>query len=166
MEEIWKNIPRYEGLYQVSNLGRIKSFHYHKEKEILNLTKCKKYLQIKLSKNSITKIYKVHRLVLEAFVGPCPEGMQCRHLDNNPINNNINNIEWSTHKINMQDRIKYKTTNTFIYENGCKLNKTKARLIKNLLNSGKLTQKEIANQFNISQQTVSGIKNKKRWINI
>lgn len=52
----------------------------------------------------------VHRLVLEAFVGPCPEGMECRHLDGNPGNNVLSNLAWGTRKENILDRIQHDTS--------------------------------------------------------
>jgi hypothetical protein len=54
--------------------------------------------------------FQVHRLVLEAFVGPCPEGMECRHLDGNHLNNDLTNLEWSDHTVNMRDRVAHGTS--------------------------------------------------------
>lgn len=51
----------------------------------------------------------VHRLVLEAFVGPCPEGMECRHLDGNPANNKLDNLKWGTRKENQDDSKRHGT---------------------------------------------------------
>jgi len=51
----------------------------------------------------------VHRFVLETFVGPCPEGMEARHLDGNPANNRLSNLCWSTHKENVRDQYKHGT---------------------------------------------------------
>ncbi len=50
--------------------------------------------------------FRVHRLILETFVGPCPEGMECRHLDGNPANNCLNNIAWGTREQNIEDNRK------------------------------------------------------------
>ncbi len=51
----------------------------------------------------------VHRLVLEAFVGPCPKGRECCHNDGNPGNNNLSNLRWDTHRANMGDRSRHGT---------------------------------------------------------
>jgi hypothetical protein len=51
----------------------------------------------------------VHRLVLEAFVGPCPEGMECRHLDGDPANNRLENLRWGTHRENAADQVRHGT---------------------------------------------------------
>ena len=99
MEEIWKDIEGYEGLYQVSNLGRVKSFprkgtHTTKER-ILKLTKSNKnYVIVILKNNYIQKAKSVHRLVAEAFI-PNPNNLpQVNHKDENKLNNKVDNLEW------------------------------------------------------------------------
>ena len=81
MEEIWKDIKGYEGLYQVSNLGRIKS-----KRKILKPIKGE-YLKVGLSKNGVQKTLYVHRLVAEAFVKNNNEFTHVNHIDENKYNN-------------------------------------------------------------------------------
>ena len=87
-EEIWKDIKGYEGLYQISSLGRVKSLHYGKEK-ILKLNKNNKgYLYIFLNKNGIRKHFYIHRLVAKAFISN-PYNYNCvNHKNENTLNNN------------------------------------------------------------------------------
>ena len=67
------------------------------------------YLEIQLSlENHPPRLVGVHRLLLAAFVGPCPEGMECRHLDGNRLNNKLENLCWGTHYENIQDRTRHK----------------------------------------------------------
>ena len=116
-----------------------------------------------LSKNNKKKRYSVHRLILEAFVGPCPKDMECRHLDGNKLNNKLNNLKLGTPKENQADRILHKT---YLFGSKCswaKLNDWKVRIIKRLLEDGYLTQTEIATIFNINRRTVSHIKVGDRW---
>lgn len=113
--EIWKDIEDYEGLYQVSNLGRIKALEkirffgkYSKNKrvypeKILKVTYNKKkdgYYIVTLSKNGIPKSYTVHRLVLKAFSENIDNLPYINHIDGNKRNNNLCNLEWCTASYN------------------------------------------------------------------
>lgn len=100
--EIWRDIPGFEGLYQASNLGNIKSLNFNKsciEKE-LSKYKCRGYLGVKLTKNGIGKNYLVHRLVIWAFKG-LNLNYEINHKDGNKQNNNINNLEYCTRSENV-----------------------------------------------------------------
>ena len=97
MKEIWKDIKDYEGLYQVSNLGNVKSLKTNKN---LYYSKSKNYLRVSLNKNGIRKGYSIHRLVAQAFI-PNPNNYPCvNHKDCNGNNNKVNNLEWCTYKQN------------------------------------------------------------------
>lgn len=100
MEEIWKDIKGYEGLYQVSNYGRVKSFKHNKEKLRKEVKDNMGYLIVNLSKNGNKKIYKIHRLVAEAFLQNPNNYPQVNHKDENKINNRADNLEWCTAKYN------------------------------------------------------------------
>lgn len=98
MEETWKDIPNYEGLYQVSNLGRIKSFYNYKRDgtNILKPRLKRGYYTIGLRKNGKRSWIGIHRLVARAFI-PNPNHNPCvNHKDENKLNNNANNLEWCT----------------------------------------------------------------------
>ena len=99
----WKDIPGYEGLYQVSNLGEIKSLNYRntgKEKIIKPRKNKGGYLRVVLCKNGKQKDFLVHRLVAIAFIPNHNNYNQVNHKDENPSNNNVNNLEWCTSKYN------------------------------------------------------------------
>ena len=103
MSEIWKDIQGYEGLYQVSNLGRVKSLNYNKtsKSKILSPGKNKtRYLSVCLFKNKKGKVFYVHRLVAQAFIDNPNNYPEVNHKDENPSNNHVNNLEWCTHKYN------------------------------------------------------------------
>ena len=97
MKEIWKDINGYEGLYQVSNLGNVKSL---KTNKILSPVG-KEYKHVILYNKGDRKTLKIHRLVAEAFI-PNPENKpQVNHKDEDKYNNIVENLEWCTHEENM-----------------------------------------------------------------
>lgn len=98
-KEIWKDIKGYEGLYQVSNLDRVKRLNYNqtdKERIMKPIKHSSGYLQIILFKNGKMKHMYVHRLVALHFI-PNPE---VNHKDENKLNNHVSNLEWCTHSYN------------------------------------------------------------------
>lgn len=106
MEEIWKDIKDYEGLYQVSNLGRVKSLsktlwngvgYFESKERILVPGKDKDgYLQVGLYKNKKRKSFKIHRLVGQHFILNEENKPEINHKDGDKQNNNVNNLEWVT----------------------------------------------------------------------
>lgn len=97
--EEWKNIKGYQGLYQVSNFGRVKSLNYNKtnkEKILIGGKVSRGYKRVLLSKNGKTKNFLIHRLVYTAFVGNVQDGFQIDHRDNNPENNRLDNLQLLT----------------------------------------------------------------------
>lgn len=99
MEEIWKDVVGYEGLYKISNHGRLISLKYGKEK-ILKFGKARGYLQTNLHKNGKFKKAFIHRLVASAFIDNPDDLPQVNHKDENKTNNNACNLEWCTAKYN------------------------------------------------------------------
>ncbi len=106
MEEEWRDIVGYEGLYQVSNIGRIKSLNYKRtgKEEILKLIPHNNgYKQVMLSKNGNKKTYYIHRLVAEAFI-PNPLGLpEVNHIIDDfehRSDNRVENLEWCTRDYN------------------------------------------------------------------
>lgn len=103
MEEIWKDIVGYEGLYQVSNIGNVRSLNWKNCGYAKNLwlkPHNKGYYQVELVKNKKKKTFVVHRLVSIAFI-PNPENLPCvNHKDENKQNNCVENLEWCDYKYN------------------------------------------------------------------
>ena len=99
--EVWKDIPEYEGLYQVSNMGRVKSIGYGEER-ILKPGKLKKgYLQVILFKDGKQKHFQVHRLVALAFIQNPLNLPQVNHKNEDKTDNRVSNLEFCTNLYNV-----------------------------------------------------------------
>lgn len=106
MQEIWKDVVGYEGLYQVSNMGRVKSFcqstKFHKQKEFILKPSLINtgYEVVTLYSKEKRKKFQIHRLVATAFI-PNPNNLPCvNHKDENKVNNCVSNLEWCTYQYN------------------------------------------------------------------
>lgn len=102
-EEIWKSIKGYEGLYEISNLGRVKSLNYNRtgKEKILKPSKINSgYLHITICKNGKMKYFLVHRLVASAFL-PNPDNLPCiNHKNNDKMDNRLSNLEYCSYHYN------------------------------------------------------------------
>lgn len=106
MNEIWKPVVGYEGRYEVSNMGRVYSVRYrhHPGGRLLKLSPVPSgHLTVNLHAKDMKKTWHVHRLVMNAFVGPKPKNLETRHLDGNPANNKLTNLEYATRSRNHMD---------------------------------------------------------------
>jgi hypothetical protein len=102
MQELFRDIKGYEGLYQISNLGNVKSFKPVSNGRILRPVYRKGYATITLRKNGVSKVCSIHRLLAEAFIDN-PDNKPCvNHIDGNKANNDLSNLEWCTHLENMR----------------------------------------------------------------
>lgn len=101
--EEWRAVPGSDGKYHVSNLGRVRGARGQILRPQENTSGG---LQVSVLKDGKRSLHLVPRLVLEAFVGPCPEGMECCHLDDNPKNNRVENLRWDTRSANRYDRVR------------------------------------------------------------
>ncbi len=109
------------------------------------------YLRVVLSHKGRKKNLPVHRLVLEAYLGPRPLGRECHHLDSNKTNNSIKNLVWCTNNQNGE-----RNSNN-------KLIKEQVRVIFHAYHDGYYTQEELAIAFGVTRRTVGKIINKKLW---
>jgi hypothetical protein len=165
MREIWNKIPGYL-FYEVSNYGNIRSWvgrgQYGKK---LVIPKKKKtfigsdgYIFVKLQQGGKRTCYRVHRLVLEAFVGNRPNGLGARHLDGIKAHNYLYNLEWATSLVNNRDKVRHGTNNINERHGLCNVKNWIVILIKKLLHENNYSQVTIAKICKVSPQYVSKIK--------
>jgi hypothetical protein len=121
------------------------------------------HLSVALYLNGKRTDVSVHALVLTAFRGPCPEGMEgCHFPDRNPANNALTNLRWDTSKGNQADRIKHGTTNRGERCGMSKLTSNQVLDIRRRVAEGQ-TYKKVAGIYKIARNTVSNIVTRKRW---
>jgi NUMOD4 motif/HNH endonuclease len=172
--ETWKDIEGYEGLYQVSDLGRVKSLarvtrHGRKKQEIIlrNILERNGYLTVELFKNSVGKKFGVHRLVAMVFISNPQSKREVNHLNGIKNNNFANNLEWSTssenklHAIATGLRISIKGSDIW----NCKLTESDVLEIRKRLANGERTV-DIANIYGVTTKVIGGIKRRQTWKHI
>ena len=113
---------------------------------------------------------KIHRLVLETYVGLCPKGMECRHFNGNRADPRLGNLKWGTKSENSQDAIRHGTHGGFQNRgenNGeAKLVEEQVQVIFYAYHDGTHTQQELADHFGVSRRHVGFIVNKKKWAHL
>lgn len=173
--ETWRDVVSYEGIYKVSTWGRVRSLgrwkfngvgEYYLKGRIMKQTSDNSgRLLVNLTDgNGKCRVRSVHHLVLLAFVGPRPKGMECCHRDGNPLNNRLENLRWDTHSENEKDKIKHGTSH-FSGEShyGAKLTETKVREIRNLYGSGDYSLSQLAKLFGVHIMTIHPIVKRRTW---
>ena len=157
MEE-WRDVVGFEGIYQISNFGRVRSVKTNKiKKQTIDKVSNRPYLS--LWKKNKSTLCRPHKLVMEAFVSVRPEGMECCHNDGNPQNNHWSNLRWDTPKNNHADKVKHGTTNRGEQCGTAKLTLEQVRAIR----QDTRLQRIIAAEYGVKDNTISRIKSFKRW---
>lgn len=155
--ETWKDIPNCAG-YQISDIGEIRSSRRAGSKRINFEWKILKHKIA--NKHHFVRLFGktryIHTLMLEAFVGPRPNGEFGRHLDDNPDRNILSNLKWGTISDNQVDIM----LNSIRWNQ--KLDIPKVKKIRELINQG-ITGKEISKMFGVGKSQISRIKYRERW---
>ena len=175
--EVWLPVVGYEGLYSVSNLGRVRSeartvirtdgrIQDVPEKMMILFPSNCEYLRVGLNKDNRQKSHLVHRLVAKAFIDNPEELPQVNHLNRVRTDNRLENLEWTTAKENIKHR---DIENDYNIGENSHLSKLKAidvELIREMWSTWKMTQTEIAKLFSTSQANISEICLRKSWSHI
>jgi len=167
MEEVWKTVSDFE-YYCVSSFGRVRSQKFGRTLILAQNAGANGYLKVGLCARGRLYSKEVHRLVLETFIGTCPDGMEARHLDGNQQNNRLTNLTWGTHSENIRDSIIHGTYTAPI----CPPQKGElnfnSKLSENDVNEirkiGRTKpQREVAVMFGVTRQAISNILLGKSW---
>lgn len=168
--EIWRDVIGFEGLYKVSDHGRVLSLERQTKVGIRGgglltpIIDKDGYQVVHLCGNGPQVSRKVHQLVLESFVEPCPEGMECRHFpDQNPSNNHLDNLRWDTRIKNQADRLVNGTSSRGERGGRSKLTEVDIERIRDIRLVGGQTYLTIAKYFDVSDRTVGRILKRQAW---
>ena len=170
--EIWLPIAGFVGLYEVSSMGRMRSldrrswngvaWHQAKGRIISSFLAGKGYEAVSLWKENRSQKRYIHELMLTTFVGPCPDGMECRHLDGDKNHNYLENLRWGMPRENSADQLIHGTRNRGEQQHCAKLSELSARKAKQWLSEG-MSSADIGRRLGVHRKTISDIKLGHSW---
>ena len=169
--EEWRPANGYEGVYEISNLGRLKRVGKAPGARVghilATLLDGHGYAFNVLCRDGVGHRFSIHVLVAAAFIGPRPEGYDINHLDGNPLNNAVTNLEYATRSDNNihSYHVLHRTHGGAkgVRNSGAKLTETQVRKIHRLFATGRYTQSELGRMFNVTHVTVHRIVHGKGW---
>jgi hypothetical protein len=166
MTEQWKDIEGYNGLYRISTMGRVKSFH-KKNAKILSPVFYGDYYGVQLCINGNKKKHYIHRLVAESFIINCDNKNQINHIDGNKLNNTVSNIEWCTASENRLHAVDTGLLKVRGESNPqSKLTKEDVLEIRGMYGTGCFSQYQIADMYDVAVMQINRIVNNKAWTHI
>lgn len=174
MIEIWKDIKGYEGLYQVSNLGRVKSLPKNRnslekgEMFLKPYINKKGYFHVRLYKNTLSHDFLVHRLVGTHFIPNPDNKLQINHLINDKSNNRCSNLEWCTGTENVRHAwaTGINTPRKGVLNGMAKLNDEKVILIKEQYKAGGTTYRKLAKEYSVDYALIQRIMAGRSWVHV
>jgi hypothetical protein len=178
IDQMWKPVPGYEGRYEVSDDGAVRSVEQYRvcgHKDSRPQLRAAKilvpqidedgYLRVRLTKDGARKERSIHSLVLSAYIGQCPTGKQGCHENGIRTDNRLVNLYWGTPKENAQDRVRHGRGPTGERNPAAKLNENDVHEVFRLRADGQ-SQNQIARHVGVSQRVIWGILNKKLWAHV
>lgn len=167
--ETWKSVVDYEGLYEVSNLGNVRSIKFKNVRYFKLKPNRHGYIQAMLRKNGRRKNLSVHRLVCQAFKGGAPEGRNhVNHINGVKHDNRESNLEWTSCIENIRHAFDIGLTPSRVGElhPKAKLTTEDVVQIKYLLSYTSMTQSQIGSKFGVSREVVKDIKTGRSWTHV
>lgn len=154
-------------MYSISIDGKVYSSY---SKKILKPSPSgdkSKYMSVSLCKNNKKYTRKLSRLILETYIGPCPENMEACHIDGDNFNDHLYNLRWGTKSQNQKDAVRHGTAQGLKnHGNRCNLSKlTESQVIeiRNLYKTKNYTQKELGEKYGVHQTAIHYIVTKRNW---
>lgn len=172
MQERWADVDGYGGIYQVSDHGRIRSYCGKRwgnpPRQLPRVLKpgldgAMGYLAVNLAGPTGIKRGRIHRLVAAAFIGPCPNGQEVRHLDGDPKNNHLSNLAYGTRRTNRADSIGHGTISRGEHRPGSKLTADLIQEIRAAYSTGRFSQRALASKYGVNHQTIGNIVTYRSW---
>jgi len=172
-DELWRPVVGFEGLYEVSDLGRVRGLDRLVPRRggttrlqsgivLRDRSGPKGYRMVGLCRGGLVSGRYVHRLVLEAFIGPCPPGQEACHRLGLRADNRLSELRWDTKAANQADRVTHGTDQRG-ERNACAVLSTRDVVT---IRASPLSQRVLARQFGVQQQSISKIKTRIRWSHV
>jgi len=172
--EVWKDVPDYEELYQVSNLGKVRSLdrlvkgakgldYRIKGKTTKEAKNYLGYIKVRLHKEGIRKEYSLHRIVAISFVLNIELKKEVNHIDGNKLNNAASNLEWCTRSENMKHAFRTGLVSNKGEDGPSRKLSNEDVLLIRASNDGCV---KLSKRFNVSPTSISSIKRRRSWNHI
>lgn len=168
--ERWRPLPGWEGQYEVSDLGAVRSLrganghgpYRRPHPHMLRFqTSRDGYRIVRLGHRDSMQSHRVHRLVLFAFVGPAPDGHVAGHLNGNRSDNRLKNLRWVTHQENADHQLVHGTRSRGTRHPKCKLTEDQVRAIRRRAHGERY--RDLATEFGVSFSSVQAIASGRNW---
>lgn len=167
--EEWRDVVDYEGWYQVSNLGRVRSARTRSctfaGKMLRPCASSSGYPYVNLTRGAHTgKVFRVHRLVAAAFIGPCPDGMEVNHIDSDTSNSRVGNLEYVTRLENIQHAVRHRRMSKPRARSAKLLEEDVVEIRRSILAG--IKARDLAKQYNVTPMSISHIKKGNTWARV